>query len=158
MDAVTVSAVIGAGSALAGVCLSQVLSMIQSSVERKHKQKTLLREKLEDLTEHLIRTSLWMEVWFHQRLLNHTKAQKVSDESPRSSDEARRVYVLSLLYFPHLITESQRVMTSLNTLHFLSDELQVNNEKLKQAADDFGAAKKALEALVTVESKKLTQS
>ncbi|OZY84837.1 hypothetical protein CBP51_16890 [Cellvibrio mixtus] len=157
MDAVTVSAVIGAGSALAGVFLSQILSMLQARVERKHKQQALLREKLEDLAEHLVQTSRWMEAWFHQAVANRTKSQKASDDPLRSSEEARRVYVLSLLYFPRLLPESQRVMTALNTLHFLSDEPKINNEKLVQAAKDFAAAKKALEELIAEEAKKLTR-
>lgn len=158
MDGVTASAIIGACSALAGVFLSQVLSMLQASAERKHNQKTLRREKLEELAGHLAQTARWMDIWFHQVLLKSTAHHESADGSPLSSDEARRVYVLSLLYFPDLKTESQRVMKALDVLHFLGQEASVNEGKIVKASEDFSDAKKELEKLIAEEAGKLIQS
>ncbi|WP_339615226.1 hypothetical protein [uncultured Gilvimarinus sp.] len=152
MEGLSVSAVIGACSALAGVFLSQLFSMLQSNAERKNQYKVLQREKLEELADHLQKTILWFDVWLGHGESKSVKPHASSGESPRSSDEARRVHVLSLLYFPRLKLESQRLMNALNTLYFggVTDE-----EMVMKATNKFSDSKDALERLITEEAEKL---
>lgn len=153
------SAVIGAVSALAGVALSQALALLQSQLERKHQRTTLLRSKLEELAGNLHQAVRWADTTMNKVARSVSGEADQSDQSdqssPAASAEGRRVYVLSLLYFPLLKEESRRLLAALDSLYLTANGEKVDMERLAKTAGDFAAAREALDALITIESGKI---
>ena len=95
MSPATSTAVLSAGAALAGVLISQAISIFQSFLDKRHKKHILLRRKFEQLT-----------FCFQESLLFHTKAgscrtiEKLLAEN--HSLPAMKAEALALLYFPTL--------------------------------------------------------
>jgi len=159
MDSETISTIIPAISALAGVFLAQAGAMIHKSFDRNAQRASLRREKLEELADQAFQTMAWGD-----HLINSLptvpprRASVEKDPQPAQlSAQARRVYVLSLLYFPELQCESRRLMKASNNLHLLSaDAKDIDVEKMQAAAIEFGAALKALDSLISQAAKKIT--
>lgn len=151
-------AIIGAGSALAGVALSQVASVLQAHLSRKHQQTTFLRERLEELVQNLYETHEWLDSLLDY--LRQTEPHPKSDEplqQPQLSVEARRVHVLSLLYFPNLKQQSSKLAKSSSALYLEAARgVKFDKEKFQKATTKFGAAFGELEKLIEREAKKIT--
>ena len=154
VNTTTTPAIIGALSALAGVVLSQLVAMLQAALERKHQRTALLRAKLEELADNLHQTTHWADTLLKSLPVRGHAKSKEGPHAVALSAEARRVYILSLLYFPRLKAESRTLMNALGVLYtMVNDETAVVEATLKQAAGDFAAAKKALDDLIALEAK-----
>jgi hypothetical protein len=149
-------AIIGAASALAGVALSQVATIFQSRAERKQKHAERLISKLEELAENLHETTFWADSLLHHLTGKNPPPTAGADTLPpvSLSAEAKRVYVLSLLYFPTMREESRKLLMSLNTLYSIAvDEHPIDNDKFKKATVDFAESKKALDNLIEAQAR-----
>lgn len=150
------AAIIGAGSALAGVALSQVASMLQAHLSRKHQEATLLRERLEELTQNLYQTHEWVNALSDYL---HTESPTAPDQAldePQLCVEARRVHVLSLLYFPTLKQQSRKLAKSSTALYIEASGVTLDKEKFLKDGNEFRAAFEELETLIEQEAKKIT--
>lgn len=88
-------ALIAAGSALFGGLIPQVFGMIQLSREQKHKRNIHLRQKYEDLANHVTDSMEWVN-----QLGGALTLEGLSSDSVPI--RARRALALASLYFPEL--------------------------------------------------------
>ncbi len=87
-------AAISAGSAIAGVGFSQVVSIMRDHLDKKHGRNVLLREKYEELAMLVINSQEWITTQF-----NASSLALMQSSQPVM---ARRAMVLSHIYFPEL--------------------------------------------------------
>ena len=90
-------AIIAAAAALSGVLVSAGISMLLSSIDRKHKKQILLREKYEAMMTHFSASLVWIQS------LNGSTSQKEVFALAQSVD-ARKSLSVALLYFPEFVT------------------------------------------------------
>ncbi|WP_169701608.1 hypothetical protein [Desulfobulbus propionicus] len=77
--------------------------------------------------------------------------------SVATSSEARRVYVLSLLYFPSMREEARTLLNSSYEFYLLMQSLDnFDPQKLTEITSNYRAAKKALDDLTSLEAEKIT--
>lgn len=145
--------IIGAASALAGVALSQVGSMLQSRLARNHQKSALQVHKLEELTESLQQSIRWSLVALN---VANKAEQLIRDEELQISHETQRVLVLALLYFPTLQEESKQLLGASNHLYTLvTSKEYITEETLMKAFSEFSDRTKSLEKLIVQEAKRL---
>ncbi|MFH0786816.1 MAG: hypothetical protein V2B13_04270, partial [Pseudomonadota bacterium] len=89
-------AIIAASSALCGVVISQVISLFQMFLSRRHEKQKLLRQKYEEMMFHFSASLEWI------RYLNGSTTQSEVFALAQSTD-ARKALSLCLLYFPSLV-------------------------------------------------------
>jgi hypothetical protein len=99
MDNGIITAIIAATSALSGVALSQGIALLKSYLDKKHQKQILLRIKYEELVNHLNDSLEWSNNLLGVKTIDELHAQS----QPMS---ARRIYALTLLYFPLLKQEA----------------------------------------------------
>jgi hypothetical protein len=88
--------IIAASSALGGVIISQVFSLLQSFYDKKHKKQTLLRQKYEEMMFHFSASLEWIVS------LNGSTTQATVFALAQCPD-ARKALSLCLLYFSELV-------------------------------------------------------
>ena len=88
-------AIISAVSTLSGVVISQIIPLTQDYLNRKNQKKQLLREKYEELFNHLNESLSYSRIVMSSKTIEEVTA----NSQPIS---ARKVYGLTLLYFPKL--------------------------------------------------------
>lgn len=88
--------IIGAVAALAGVLLSQVISISLSVFDKKHAKKVLLRQKYEEMMNEFQNSLLYVQ---------DVHTCKTTDQlfQLSHSPQTGKAYSLALLYFPDLI-------------------------------------------------------
>lgn len=97
MDTSIIIAIVSASAALSGVALSQVSAIVQAYLNRKHEKRKLLREKYEELANHVTESHLWATEILH--------ASSFSQVSSHTPVHARKAATLANIYFP-LLRES----------------------------------------------------
>jgi hypothetical protein len=90
------TAIIAATAALSGVIISQIISLFQTFLTRRHEKQKLLRQKYEEMMFCFSASLEWI-----QHLNNSTT--KASVFSLAQSPDARKALSLCLLYFPRLV-------------------------------------------------------
>jgi hypothetical protein len=143
MDGAIVSAV----AALGGVALSQGFGLLQTVLTRKQAKAGLLRQKLEELAEHLTASLAWTE----QALTRTTRA----DGSEAVGGDvlplpARRAYALALLYFPELTGVARRHMVASNNYLAMLNRAATDNtpetgEEVLHWASELALAREAFD-------------
>jgi len=103
-------ALIAAGAAVFGSVASQVFLLIQGFLEKKHKKNILLREKYEDLSNHVTESMLWVSHVQGVQTLEQLNAHNVPTH-------ARKALSLSSLYFPLLRGDCISYLNSLVNFH-----------------------------------------
>lgn len=98
-------AAISAGAAIAGAVISQVISLAQSSLDRKHQRRILLRERYEQLAEHISASVAWPEA------LSHCTSLAELSRSPQPT-RARKALTIAAIYFPALQDACQDYINS----------------------------------------------
>lgn len=162
MDPQALSSLIAAGSALAGVMLSQVLPLLAARFERKRQTRLLLLAKLETMAD-LMNESLALSRETQTRIaveaLSSQQSVAVSDgnqsskraRSPNSElstsivpmnhiHVAQRMYTLTLLYLPELKPFSYEFLQASMSLPMSSSE-----RGAAAALERFNKAQKALD-------------
>lgn len=157
MAAEIAPAIIAAVAALLGVVVSQLAGVVQTAAGRKREQQALLRAKLEELADMANRTVEWADLAVFPRLEGHIhELSGVSaPQATHLSGEARRAYVLALLYFPGLTDEAKRLRDAVNAMYGSVTSGAVDMKKLGEASTAFNAARQALDKLITEEAKRL---
>jgi len=89
-------AIIAASSALGGVIISQVFSLLQSFYDKKYKKQILLRQKYEEMMFHFSASLEWI-----QHLNGNTNQASVF--ALAQCPDARKSLSLCLLYFPEMV-------------------------------------------------------
>jgi hypothetical protein len=89
-------AIIAASSALGGVIISQVFSLLQSFYNKKYKKQILLRQKYEEMMFHFSASLEWIVS------LNGSTTQ-ASVFALAQCPDARKTLSLCLLYFPEMV-------------------------------------------------------
>lgn len=108
-------AIISAAAALSGVVISQLISLTQDFLNRKNQRRQLLREKYEDLLNHLNES-----ISFSTTIMSSKTIEELTFNSQPIS--ARRIYGLTLLYFPRLTNHSAEYLeSSIMFQHAISD-------------------------------------
>lgn len=147
------AAIIGAASALAGVALAQGAAMLQQHLAARRERRALLRAKLEELADHLHLAAQWVDAAI-RHWVDH-EGSSASSRPLRLSDEARRVYVLALLYFPALRNDARPMLTALDRLHGLRTLGGEPNTELPRHIDSFANARKRLDEGIAQEAQRL---
>lgn len=153
--------IIGAIAALAGVALSQLVSIFQTHLAKKRQRAELLTKKLEELSEHLSQAHVWaLDLMSHLSKPNQRGSTlKTHQEAARAlwPSDAQRIHVLALLYFPALQAESLKLLDSSKFLYAVAaNHVAADNEKFITAGDTFNRCREALYDLIAQEAKKLT--
>jgi hypothetical protein len=151
--------IIGAIAALAGVALSQLVSIFQTHLAKKRQRAELLTKKLEELSEHLSQAHVWaVDLIESLTKSNHRgSTPKPHQCSALWPSDAQRVHVLALLYFPALQAESLKLLGSSKILYSIATNyVAVSDEQFKNAATDFNRCRETLYDLIAQEAKKLT--
>jgi hypothetical protein len=89
------TAIIAATAALSGVILSQMISLFQVFLSRRHEKQKLLRQKYEEMMFFFSASLGWLQD------LNGSTTQS-SVFALAQNPAARKALSLALLYFPHL--------------------------------------------------------
>lgn len=92
-------AIIAASSALGGVIISQIFSLLQSFYGKKYKKQILLRQKYEEMMFHFSVSLEWIV------RLNGSTTQATVFALAQCPD-ARKALSLCLLYFPEMVEAS----------------------------------------------------
>lgn len=102
----TLIAIIAASSALSGVIISQVITLLASYMNRRHEKNVLLRNKYEELMFHFSDSFGWMVE------INNSMTKEELFEKAQSM-EARKALSLCLLYFPDLVDDANKYVFSM---------------------------------------------
>jgi hypothetical protein len=146
--------IIGAIAALAGVALSQLVSIFQTHLAKKRQRAELLTKKLEELSEHLSQAHVWA---VQTSCIIREKKTPLLDQTFLWPADAQRVHVLALLYFPALQAESLKLLGSSKILYAMTTNyVAVSDEQSKNAGVDFIDYRETLYDLIAQEAKKLT--
>ena len=153
------TSLIAAGAALLGGALVKMFDIFQKLLEKHSERNELLRNKLEELADNLHQSSDWSN-----SILNSISEKGVRHANevgnPQfllDSKEARRVYVLALLYFPSLRHEAKNLYKASADFYIQAcDVASINLEKIQKAASSLGSAKNALDKQIAYEAEKLT--
>lgn len=94
IDSKLMIAAISAGSAIAGALVTQLFTVLQHFLERKHRRLVLLREKYEQLAS-LVSDS---HEWIGQQM----KSKTLADLQGSFPEQAKKAMVLAHIYFPKL--------------------------------------------------------
>lgn len=94
-----VTALIAAVSAIAGSLISQFLTIYRDWLSKRHSRNVLLREKYEEMANYVVASQQWMT------LVTNTKSLEELTSMPPV--DARKVVVLTSLYFPKLRESAQ---------------------------------------------------
>ena len=98
------TAIIAASAVLAGVLISQAISIFLSFLDKRHKKQILLRQKYEEMMVHLSDSLSWIQDLHCCRTREELFAQA-------QSPPARKALSLCLLYFPDIAdTANQYVL------------------------------------------------
>lgn len=147
------AAIIGAASALAGVALSQGFSMLQQQLAARRERAALLRAKLEELADQLHLSARWVDA-----TIQHWAHPTVSSAAPAPlalSAEARRVYVLALLYFPALRDDARTMLSALDAMHGMRTPGSDPNTELPRHVAAFATARKRMDELIALQAQRL---
>lgn len=159
MDASITSSIIAASAALLGVALSGFGGMLRSALDKGHERNALLRAKLEELADNVHRTTEWSIEMIDTASERGVRLAALGEgrQFLAVSAEARRVHVLALMYFPSMKEEAKNLLTASHDMYLqFSHSPDIDREKLQDATNRFGAARKAIDNLVTAEAKKIT--
>ena len=88
-------ALISSSSAIAGAVISQAISLLQGSLDKKHQRRILLRERYEQLADHISESTAWPST------LLACKSIEELTVVPHPT-HARKALTLSSIYFPAL--------------------------------------------------------
>lgn len=105
-------AAIAASSALAGVLISQAISLFQAWLNRKSEQQKLLRQKYERMMDHFFATTEWL---YQASTCTHSPSLF---RLPPSKD-ARLILMMTYLYFPTLEEAADAYFQALKAYHAL---------------------------------------
>jgi len=160
----TLVAIIAASSAISGGLIVQVGSFFHSLFDRKNKRDALLREKLEELADNIQQTVNWCDSALRIALPSLSKAHGLSHgraQSPPAASatlslsvEARRVYVLALIYFPDLRPAARRLLNASATIYSLLGGFgPLDDDELSAAANEFSQSISGIDDLVAKTAK-----
>lgn len=158
MNTETATSIIAAGAALSGVLVSQLGGILRTFFDKNTQRTALLRDKLEELADNVHRTTEWVDQLITLSVTHVPLSTSASaPQAAALSAEVRRVYVLSLLYFPPLREESRNLLNATVGIYLLMRNAKsTDEEKIQELGSNFGAAKKALDALIIIEAEKIT--
>ena len=156
-----VIAIIAASSALGGVIIAQVFSLLQLFLDKKHQKHKLLRQKYEEMMFYFSASLEWMA-----RLNSCTTNTDIFALS--QSSDARKALSICLLYFPDLVDDAnnyvlaqqkyfESIVTSFKQdLGFTAggQALVHNKEKHQVATNNLFNKKDAFENAIVSTSKK----
>ncbi|MCX8016645.1 MAG: hypothetical protein N2690_01890, partial [Rhodocyclaceae bacterium] len=147
------AAIISAASALLGVAVSQGFALLQQRLAARHERAAILRAKLEELADQLHRAAQWADAAIRHWV---DRAEVSASPAPhRLSEEARRVYVLALLYFPALRDDARTLLAALDALHALRTLGGDPDTELPRHIEAFSAARRRLDAGIAEEAQRL---
>jgi len=109
MDTTVKIAVVSASAAILGVLVSQGSAMLQEFLNRKHQKKKLLREKYEQLADHVTESHLWVT--------GVLQAQSLSQATSNTPIHARKAATLAAIYFPLLLEDAQNYLNACAMFH-----------------------------------------
>ncbi|KXZ66833.1 hypothetical protein [Acinetobacter venetianus] len=132
-------AAISAGGVLLGVALSQVITLLNARLTRKHEKQTVLREKYEKLADDLNTALSRIPLFDTASQIDRLETIKL----------CRSVYSLSLVYFSELRPTAEDFLIKL--LDFHRDV--INGGDHKQSAKAFQASRIKLENAISEHSK-----
>lgn len=158
MEKELLTSLIAAGSAILGVAASQLGGIVRSVFDKNSERTVLLRSKLEELADNVHKTTEWSNCLLNA-LPGKAEAHSTAPECPglfQVSSEARRVYVLSLLYFPPFRLEARSLLEASYDFYRSMSGAQVDQALMSDAASRFRLAKTALDDLITIEAEKIT--
>lgn len=95
MNPTILTAIIAASSAIAGVLISQTITLLLSFFDKRHKKQILLRQKYEEMMFHLSDSLTWLQDLHCCKTRHELFAQA-------QSLPARKALSLCLLYFSDL--------------------------------------------------------
>lgn len=158
MEKELLTSFIAAGSAVFGVAASQLGGIVRSVFDKRKERSELLRTKLEELTDNLHKSPEWFDLLLRSLPVNDVprKTSNADLQSLPLPIESRRVYVLSLLYFPALRKDAQSLLNSAYSFHSLVVSYTLADpEKMQDVVSKFGEAKATLDKLIIVEAEKI---
>lgn len=98
-------ALISSSSAIAGAVISQAISLLQGSLDKKHQRRILLRERYEQLADHISESQSWPDTLI--------KCSSLSELSHAPLPiHARKALTISSIYFPALQMTCQNYVNS----------------------------------------------
>ena len=101
MNEDTFIAIIAASSVIAGVLISQAISLLLSFYDKKHKKQILLRQKYEEMMFHFSDSLSWIQSLHNSRTRSDIFALA-------QSPQARKALSLCLLYFSDLVQPANK--------------------------------------------------
>ena len=101
--------VIGALLVMSGVFISQMVAMLQSWLDRKHKRQILLRTKYEELGAHFLDS-----MKLPHALMKCTSTEDILETTLQAS--GNNAHLLALVYFPELLPATGRYIESYSAL------------------------------------------
>lgn len=155
MESGIATSIITGTAALGGVVLGQLAQWLRSRADKDHERAAVLRDKLEALVDNAHTATAWMDRALESRL-SRDGASTVSFRPVELSDQARRVHVLALLYFPALRDDAARLFDATTQIYALvTDRRPPNEKRLIDLSEQFRDAREALDKLVATEARKL---
>ncbi|WP_310598811.1 hypothetical protein [Desulfobulbus sp.] len=159
MEKEVATSLIAAGAALSGVAVSQLGNIVRTLFDRSNERTALLRTKLEELADNLHKTTEWFDEL--TKAVSEKDARRVSSNGQNQpvalSSEARRVYVLSLLYFPSMQEEAKTLLNSTYAFYqLMMHPKNITQEELGDSTEKFSTSKKSLDDLIIMEAQKIT--
>lgn len=149
MNETLLTALIGAGSALLGVIVSQAFALLTSHYDRKHDRQTVLRQKYESLVD-TVNNSL---VLLFQGVSDPEVLQLNADEI---AGNLRHAYTVSLIYFPLLTPYIQTLRTAFNELQSALKETPIDGIKAQHKANELKDARNAFDQAINQHAKDYT--
>ncbi len=133
MDNSLLTAVVGAGSALFGVVVSQVFALLQTRLNEKRARRQFLRQKYEELAVEVNAVAIGLAF-----LLSADDTAQATSQKNLSS--ARHCRMLSLIYFPLLIPHTKLLFDL--SVRFDSIRFTPSDNKIQfiELAKDIGKA------------------
>ena len=152
------TSVVAATSALSGVIVAQLGGVFRAFFDKKNQRASMLRDKLEELADNVHKTTEWVDhlaTRVNMVPLPHGSAG-ANSHIVSLSTESRRVYVLSLLYFPDLRDDSKKFFNATSDMYLQFTAKSVDIEQIHELTSAYALAKKNIDELVKIEAEKLT--
>lgn len=130
-------AAISAGGVLLGVCLSQLITLLNGHLARKHERQILLRQKYEKMVDD-----------FNLSLMKYGLIKKTSkmEEMLEPLMLARNVYSICTIYFHKLQPYSTKYLSAL--IKYLNSIKKLEETELEELSKELSKAKSDMEKAI----------